>query len=89
MAEQKVLIENKPIALSDTKVVFGAVKAPTPEWVKTSINITTVLTTAVALFIAGTNLMAEPNKYEVMLGIKAIDVLVVGIGKMFGVVEKE
>lgn len=85
----KVLIENKAVPVADTKVVFGAVKAPTPEWVKILINITTILTTAVALFIAGTQIISEPNKYEAMLAIKALDVLVVGIGKMFGVVEKE
>jgi hypothetical protein len=88
MAEKKVLIENKPVALTDTKVQFGAVNAPTPQWVKIIINITTILTTAVVLFIAGTNIISEPNKYEAMLGIKALDVFVIGVGKMFGVVEK-
>lgn len=85
---KKVIIDNKSVAIEDTKVQFGAINAPTPSWVKTAINITTILTTAAALFIAGTNLISEGNKYEVMLGIKAIDVLVVGVGKMFGVVEK-
>lgn len=85
---KKYIIENKTVPESETKVVFGAVKAPTPEWVKIVINITTILTTAIALFIAGTQIISEPNKYEAMLAIKALDVLVVGIGKMFGVVEK-
>lgn len=85
---KKYIIENKTVPESDTKVVFGAVKAPTPEWVKIVINVTTILTTALAIFIGATNLIGEANKYEAMLAIKAIDVLVVGIGKMFGVVEK-
>ncbi len=88
MAKEKVLIENKVVPVSETKVVFGAPSAPTPQWVKTTINITTRLTAALAIFFVATNLISEEWKYEIMLGIKALDTLVVELGKMVGLVEK-
>lgn len=84
----KVLIENKAVPVADTKVVFGAVKAPTPEWVKTTISVTTRVTAAAAIFLAATNLIGESWKFEILLGIKALDFLVVELGKMVGLVEK-
>lgn len=88
MAETKVLIENKAIPVTDTKAVFGALKSPTPEWVKVVISVTTRVTAAAAIYLAATNLIPESSKFEVLLGIKALDFLVVELGKMVGLVEK-
>lgn len=88
MAEKKVLIENKAVPVEDTKTVFFDYKAPTPQWVKTTITVTTRVTAALAIFLVGTNLIGEQWKFEIMLGIKAFDFLVVELGKMVGLVEK-
>lgn len=88
MAEKKVLIENKAVPVAETKVVFGSYKAPTPEWVKTVITVTTRVTAAAAIYLVATNLISESVKFEILLAIKAVDFLVVEIGKMVGLVEK-
>lgn len=57
----------------------------TPTWAKNMVMITMVVTTAITVFIAGTNLFPESIKYELMLGIKSIDALVAGFAKLWGV----
>ena len=88
MAEEKVLIENKAVPVTDTKVVFGAPSAPTPNWVKFVISLTTRVSAAAAIFLAATTLLPENYKFEILLGIKALDFFVVEVGKMVGLVEK-
>ena len=88
MPEQKVIIENKPVLLEDTKAVFGEPSAPTPKWVKVVISVTTRVTAALAIYMVATNLIKEDVKFEIMLGLKATDFLVVELGKMVGLVEK-
>lgn len=88
MSEKKVLIDNKPVPIEDTKVVFGAYNGPTPKWVKVTISLTTRVTAAFALYMAATNLIPEAYKYELMVAIKALDFLVVEVGKFLGMVEK-
>lgn len=62
-----------------------ALETPTPTWAKNMFRITFVLTGAVTIFIAGTNIFDESIKYELMLGIKSLDAVVWGLSKMFGV----
>lgn len=62
-----------------------ALSSRTPTWAKNLVAITFVLTGAVTVFIAGTNLCPEEIKYELMLGIKAIDLVVAGFAKLWGV----
>lgn len=88
MADKKVLIENKAVPVEETKAVFGALSAPTPQWVKVTISVTTRVTAAAAIFLAATNLLPESSKFEILLGIKALDFFVVELGKMVGLVEK-
>ncbi|MGQ2984013.1 hypothetical protein [Flavobacterium sp.] len=57
----------------------------TPLWAKNMFRVTFVLTSAITIFIAGTNLFAEEIKYELMLGIKSLDAIIYGLSKMFGV----
>jgi len=61
----------------------------TPTWAKNMVTITFVITSAFTLFIAGTNLIPESIKYELMLAIKSLDVIVAGFAKAFGVSEEE
>lgn len=61
----------------------------TPKWAKIMFRIVFLLTTALTLFIAGTTLIDENIKYELMLAVKSLDVIIYGVSKMFGIeVEK-
>lgn len=61
----------------------------TPTWAKRMFRITFILTSAAAIFVAGTNLFSEEIKYEVMLSLKTVDAIIFGFSKMFGVEIKE
>lgn len=62
-----------------------AINSRTPTWAKNMVTYTFVVTTAIMIFIAGTNMVDESIKYEIMLGIKTIDALAAGFAKLFGV----
>lgn len=70
-----------------TKTTFGAgsITKDTPTWANWMFRITFILTSAVTIFVAGTNLFDESIKYEVMLGIKAIDAVIYGFSRLFGI----
>lgn len=90
MAE-KILIDDKAVPKSQTKVEFltsDALNAPVPSWANWVFRIVAVVTTVLAFYIAGTNLIAEQWKVEVLLGLKALDMLTLGLSKLFGVVAK-
>lgn len=61
----------------------------TPLWAKNFFRITTVVTTAIAFFMAGTQVVEENIKFEVLLGLKTIDFAVLGFSKLFGITEEE
>jgi len=62
-----------------------ALNSRTPTWAKNMVSVTFIITSAITIFIAGTNLVSEEIKYELMLAIKTIDVLVAGAAKLWGV----
>lgn len=66
-----------------------ALNTPTPTWAKNMFRITFVVTSALTLFMAGTNLIEESIKYELILGLKTLDALIYGLSKMFGVEREE
>ncbi len=66
-----------------------ALISTTPLWARNMFRITFILTSAVTIFIAGTNLFSEGMKYELMLGFKALDAVIYGLSKMFGVEMKQ
>lgn len=66
-----------------------ALQSETPMWAKNMFRVTFVLTSAVTIFIAGTNLFSEEVKYELMLGLKALDAVIYGLSKMFGIEKEE
>lgn len=73
-----------------TKITYHAfskkaLTSTTPVWAKNMFRITFILTSAITIFIAGTNLFSESTKYELMLGLKALDAVIYGLSKMFGV----
>jgi hypothetical protein len=62
-----------------------ALQAETPRWAKNMFRLTFIVTSAFTIFIAGTNLFSEATKYELMLGLKALDAIIYGFSKMFGI----
>lgn len=87
MAEKKVLIDNKAVPVSETKTVIS-LTAETPLWAKWVFRSTLIVTSAITVVIAGTQLISEANKFEVLLILKGVDALAYGFSKLFGVVEK-
>jgi hypothetical protein len=69
-----------------TKVVFGALTAPTPLLATWIFRAVFIITSAVTIWIAGTELISTSAKVETMLILKMVDALVLGFSKMFGVV---
>lgn len=84
--KKHVLIDNKPVALSDTKAVWSF-SGPSPESAKMLFRITTVLTTVASVWVAATGLVPDNVKTEVMLGLKCLDMLALGYSKARGLVE--
>jgi len=60
-------------------------KNETPQWAKWMFRVTLVLTTAISIWVAGTNLIDDSIKYEIILLLKCIDPVVMGFSKLFGV----
>jgi len=72
-----------------TKTAFishGAMNSPTPQWAKYMFRSVAVLTTIVAFWVAGTSLVQESYKVEIMLGLKSLDMLTFAFSKMFGII---
>lgn len=67
----------------------AAIKSPTPEWAKWMFRSVAIVTTVIAFWIAGTTLVLESYKVEIMLGLKALDMLILLFSKAFGIVIKE
>lgn len=89
--EKRILINNNVVPVANTKTKFltsEAVNAPTPSWATWMFRVVAILTTALAFYVAGTSLVQEQWKVEVLLGLKAIDMLTLGFSKLFGLVEK-
>jgi hypothetical protein len=86
---EKVLIDDKAVAKSNTTVQFGAISAPTPLWAKWLFRSVFIVTSAIVLVVAGTQRIAEADKFEILLVLKGVDALALGFSKMFGVVEKD
>lgn len=71
-----------------TQTTFGIrhMKAPTPPWAKWMFRITFLITTAIAAWIAATNLFPQTTKYEITLFLKiVVDPIILGVSEMFGV----
>lgn len=88
---EKIITQGKVLPKDETKVAFisnGALNAPTPQAANWIFRIVVVVTTVAAFWISGTALVDEQHKVEIMLALKTIDMLTLGVGKLFGIVEK-
>lgn len=72
-------------------MAFGVsqIKNETPAWAKYVFRVWFILTTVATLWIAGTNLVSDGTKVEIVNALKASDVLIWGLSKMFGVEVKQ
>lgn len=90
MAEQ-VTIQGESVPKEKTKVEFltkDALKGPVTSTAKWGFRVVAALTTVAFFWVEGTSLISELYKSEIMLGLKAIDMLVlIGIN-LSGRVEK-
>jgi hypothetical protein len=68
-----------------TKFGTEQVAKQTPMWAKWMFRSTLLLTTAIAMYVAGTTLIGQTAKLEIVLLLKCIDPLMLGFSKMFGV----
>lgn len=75
--------------MKKSKFSHKSIVLETPRWAKVAFRIVFLLTTAFTLFIAGTTLIEENAKFELMLGVKSLDVLIYGVSKMFGIEKEE
>ena len=64
---------------------FDQITVNTPTWAKWVFRIVFMITTAAVGWVAGTNLIDQSIKVELMLVLKLIDPIVFGLSKMFGV----
>lgn len=64
---------------------FDQITVKTPTWAKWVFRIVFMLTTAAVGWVAGTTLIQQNLKVELMLILKLIDPIVFGLSKMFGV----
>lgn len=66
---------------------FGVkgIQNATPIWAKWVFLITAIVTTVLAFWVAATGLIEENWKVEIMLGLKSLDMLVLGLSKATGV----
>ncbi len=83
MAENKVLIDNKPVNLSETKTVIS-LSAPTPKWVNWFFRIEFVLNKAVLYYLAGDTGMSLSSLKHTLLLLGTIDLAVWGLGRFIG-----
>jgi len=61
----------------------------TPVWAKWVFRITTILTTAVAFVVAGDPSIPDMIKVRILLYLKGLDIIVLGLSKMFGIIPEE
>ena len=88
--EKKIIVDNKAVPLDETKTVFGfgQLTNETPIWVKNVFKLTVVITSVATFWVGATSLVEESAKVETMLAIKALDLLVLGVSRLFGVEAK-
>lgn len=90
MPDKKVIVDNKAVPLEDTKVVFGLnqLTNDTPVWVKNTLKLTIVVTSVLAIWVSSTGLISATNKEEIQSALAALDLLVLGVSRFFGVEAK-
>jgi len=86
MAE-KVIVDNRALPIEDTTVRFGfnQFSNDTPKWVKNTLKLTIVVTSVAAIWVSSTNLISATSKEEIQSALAALDLLVLGVSRFFGI----
>ncbi len=74
--------------VEQTKTVISFNK-PTPQWATWTFRAVYVLSIALSFWVGGTKLIKEDNKLEIILGLRAVDGIVWGLGRGLGVDKKQ
>lgn len=62
-----------------------AINSPTPTWATYTFRTVLIVTSAIAIWLAGTNLVGQDAKFELLLALKGADFLTWGLSRMLGV----
>lgn len=62
-----------------------ALNTATPTWAKNVFRVTMLLTTAIAAWVAASEMVEQTWKMEIILILKCLDPVIWGLSKMFGV----
>lgn len=76
----------------EKEVQFGnaaAIAGTTPKLANYIFRVVLILTTAFTIWLAGTQLIEDSAKFELTLVAKILDFLAWGIGRLFGIVDKD
>lgn len=88
--EEKVITQvDKVLPKSETEVQFGAISQPTPIWAKWFFRGTLIVTSVVVFTLASDPGIPDEVKIRATVYLKALDLLVFGFSKMFGIVPNE
>lgn len=78
--------------MSDEKTIgftAQAIKAPAPKWATYAFRTVLIVTSALSIWLAGTNLVSQNAKFELLLALKGADFVAWGLSRMLGVVIPE
>lgn len=86
--EDEVVVKGADISVpeSHTRVQFGAVNSPTPNWANWAFGGVAVLTTVIAFVIASDPALSNEFKIRAGVYLKGFDLLILGLSNMFGIV---
>ena len=71
--------------MADVKFGLNQFGNTTPRWANRAFQLTAILSTVVVFVISGTTKIPAEDKAEIFLYLKGLDMLVLGVAKMFGV----
>lgn len=87
MEQEKVIVEEEKVVTNPQLVL--SLTLPTPRWATWVFRAVFLLTTALTIWIAGTSLISESAKVELMVAFKALDVLIWGAGRFIGIKKRD
>lgn len=88
MAEQKVLIDNKAVNVSETKTVIS-LNQPTPSWVNWVFRVEFVLNKAILIILGSSALFTPEQVKESIVWIGVVDFIVWGLGRFIGLKKQD
>lgn len=71
------------------EVRFGvrSINRPTPRWARIAVGVAMLITTSLAGWVAGTEMLSDNAKFEWVLILKLVDPFLLGLSKLIGLEE--